>query len=128
MLNGYTVKDDNGVTRCVFCHSYDVSEKHLGLHKVRECYQRAEAERSFARDDLLTQHVRQKHRSVGIDGRNQIFYSDVHDLTSSWERPFCAAIPSCGFCPRKFTDWGLRCQHVARHFIAGQDMTSWSVS
>lgn len=125
MLDGYTMTDHSGLTRCVFCYSSDVSEEHLGLHKVMECYQRAEAERSFARSDLLTQHIQQKHRS---DLRNTILARDFSRLTSSWQRPFVSAAQAgwlCGFCQLKFTDWGPRCQHVAQHFIAGEDMTNW---
>lgn len=121
MLDGYTVTDFSGVSRCVFCYSSDVSEKHLELHEVRECYQRPEAERSFARSDLLTQHIRQKHFLVGMG-------MQIYGLTSSWARPFSSAnmaTLSCGFCLLNFTDWGLRCQHVAQHFIDGSDMTDW---
>ena len=118
MLHGYTDTDDGGVTRCVFCGSDDVSEEHLGLHRVMECFQREPAKRSFARPDALLQHIRQKHLAVG----------QTRPWASAWERPLLSggrASWECGFCLYEFPSWNLRCKHVAQHFIAGDDMSNW---
>lgn len=120
MLHGYTETDRRGETCCVFCGSNDISEDHLERHKARECYQKAEGERSFARPDALVQHIRQKHHTTA---RN-IPPSGTH----SWRRPLRSSEARwrCGFCQNfEFTEWNRRCQHVASHFIDGKDMSSW---
>lgn len=109
-----------GVT-CVFCASNDISEEHLGLHNVWECYQKPEAKRSFARLDALVQHIRLVHK-VPLERRNRAVN------LSDWRRALRSDDQAkwiCGFCQRVFTDWNLRCRHVAQHFTDGQDMTSW---
>jgi hypothetical protein len=33
---------------------------------------------------------------------------------------------SCGFCGKELQTWAARATHIARHFLDGKDMSSWS--
>ena len=118
MMNGPTELDVKGLEQCVFCHHKNPCEEHLSQHRVNECFLKSEAERSFARFDNLTQHIRQMHGVIGKPTTEMLGWSRlISDRQTGWQ---------CGFCRKYLGDWDERAKHVANHFKrVRKDMSDW---
>ncbi|KAI1533793.1 Homeodomain-containing transcription factor [Pyrenophora tritici-repentis] len=106
-------------TYCVFCKIPDPSEDHLLLaHRISECANKSEHERTFLRPDHLRQHVNNFHKAP-LDG-------EVRDL---WRRGETGDETAedwiCGFCGHELKTWEARERHIAKHFKDGSTMTDW---
>ncbi|EFQ94015.1 hypothetical protein CFE70_002552 [Pyrenophora teres f. teres 0-1] len=106
-------------TYCVFCKISDPSEDHLLLaHRISECANKSEHERTFLRPDHLRQHVNNFHKAP-LDGK-------VRDL---WRRGGTGNETAedwiCGFCGHELKTWEARETHIARHFKDGSTMADW---
>lgn len=117
MATGSTLSDGNGSkTRCALCGEPGVNC--TKDHRVDDCLNRPEKDRTFERKDHLRQHFRNFHP-----------HSTLHDdVAAAWEfkntatdRPW-----PCGFCLEILPNWNTREQHIANHFRQGSTMKSWS--
>ncbi|KAL6709297.1 hypothetical protein ACN47E_001704 [Coniothyrium glycines] len=104
---------------CAFCMIKDPTEEHLlQSHRIGECLQKREEERTFLRPDHLRQHVKNFHKATlwdetrdlwRTDGRNE---KEVENFT-------------CGFCSTELKTWAVRETHIAGHFKDGLTMAAW---
>ncbi|MCJ1355603.1 MAG: hypothetical protein MMC33_005595 [Icmadophila ericetorum] len=122
MLDGpvYSLSGSLALSLCVFCPVINPSDEHLQTHNASSCFTKDVAERSFARRDGLVQHVKLKHNA-----------HVKKSLIDRWARTLRSLEQSkwpCGFCHETVQGWISRSQHIAKHFEAGLDMTSWSSS
>lgn len=62
------------------------------------------------RKDKLKLHLKESHSVSAV-------------LLDSWQQPVYSPWKhQCGFCGESFTDWNLRCSHIAQHFANGMKM------
>lgn len=94
-------------------------------HNIAVCFRKDQAARTFARKDLLKQHVQQKH-VVHVDDKTKRAFvvpdGWVQDVDASRSDP---ASLWCGFCLKFLNSTATRMEHVAAHFRGGGlDMAS----
>lgn len=111
---GGVIKTSQSGTVCVFCNAPNPSPSHLETHNYSACQEKTLPERTFYRKDHLRQHLRLVHECK-FDDTMENWKSAVVDIKSS-----------CGFCPKLFTTWQCRVDHLAAHFKAGADMSHWT--
>jgi hypothetical protein len=106
---------------CAFCLTKDPSEEHLvNSHRISDCTEKSEADRSFGRPDHLRQHFKNFHKSSLPDILKQRWRSnrDYKEEREGWV---------CGFCSTKLFTWDQRAVHIANHFKDGMTMASWRI-
>lgn len=106
-------------TVCAFCMAENPSEDHfLRAHRITECMNKSESERTFLRPDHLRQHVKNFHK---------VQLRDI--VRDSWRRdgPGKDDIENwaCGFCGQTLKTWDIRQTHIAGHFKDGLTMADW---
>jgi hypothetical protein len=104
---------------CVFCMLPNPSDEHLQRsHRITECAEKSEDDRTFLRPDHLRQHVKNFHKSVLKDAVRDIWRRDGprKDIPETW---------TCGFCAKELETWDVRETHIAGHFKDGVTMADW---
>ena len=82
-----------------------------------QCMAARENGRTFARQDHLIQHLREKHGQVNII---QVAAAGEFGVISSWPR-------QCGFCGQFFESWSHRMEHIGQHYKEGANISSWKL-
>lgn len=103
-----------GGTVCVFCNAASPKPSHFEMHNYSACQEKTFPERTFYRKDHLRQHLRLVHECK------------FDDTMENWKSAIIDVKSSCGFCPKMFTTWQCRIDHLAAHFKAGADMSHWT--
>ncbi|RMZ66444.1 monocarboxylate transporter 4 [Pyrenophora seminiperda CCB06] len=106
-------------TYCVFCKVMDPSEEHFLLsHRISECTEKSEGERTFLRPDHLRQHVKNFHKAPLDETVRDLWRKceTGNETTENW---------ICGFCGHELRTWNARETHIARHFKDGLTMADW---
>ncbi len=103
----------DGRSACVYCNTPDPTREHLETHNHGQCQARPINERTFYRKDHLRQHLRLMH-AVELDIGVEHWKSSIDELKSR-----------CGFCSAECETWQNRVDHLAGHFRAGAQMSSW---
>jgi hypothetical protein len=102
-----------GQMMCAFCGEYNPTTEHLESHNCDSCQEKSISERTFYRKDHLRQHLRLVHGCKMTDTMN------------SWKSEATYINSRCGFCAEEFTSWSERCDHLSKHFRAGDQMSLW---
>lgn len=106
-------------SKCVFCNEVVHEMSHFDIHSIQTCLSKDICDRTFARKDLLKQHVLQMH---GV--------TEVFEVPKIWSREvdFPRINPKalwCGFCSSTFNSVTGRMNHVAAHFQNGSSIEVW---
>lgn len=112
-FGGVTTTPQGG-TVCVFCNAANPKPSHLETHNYGACQEKTLSERTFYRKDHLRQHLRLVHECK------------FDDTMENWKSATVDIKSCCGFCPKLFTTWQCRVDHLAAHFKAGADMSHWT--
>ncbi|OAL54625.1 hypothetical protein IQ07DRAFT_273914 [Pyrenochaeta sp. DS3sAY3a] len=112
---------------CFVCDEKDVLLSHLIECHFSNCANRSEEERTFVREDQLTQHIKGVHLAT-----KETTYSKrvslPKDLLASWkiDNPALSrASLHCGFCGVTLQTWAQRQDHVYAHFQRGTCEAGW---
>ena len=102
---------------CVFCNSSDPVESHaVSCHRISQCLENPESDRTFSRKDHLVQHLRRFHNS----SLSSFFLESCKSKTKldgfEW---------NCGFCGDSLQGWDVRANHIAKHFREKKTMADW---
>jgi hypothetical protein len=132
-MHGYNVTEwmcilDGIVTPegdCIFCHDLVDDMSHFVMHDVHDCLGKNSHERTFARKDLLKQHIQQKH----LAGEDKLVLK-TFQIPQAWSKEdevmsFKSEALWCGFCPCMCDSVRERMYHVAEHFQDGYDISFW---
>ncbi|KAF1842006.1 uncharacterized protein K460DRAFT_398110 [Cucurbitaria berberidis CBS 394.84] len=113
--------------KCIFCseHVDDIDIDHFDQHDIQLCMNKSCSDRTFARKDLLKQHVRHVHLASAPASIMQTF-----KVPKIWSKATDGALANpdalwCGFCLLMHESITTRMEHVAQHFRDGQDMATW---
>jgi hypothetical protein len=111
-------------TKCVFCSDTVDDLQHFDRHDLHACTSKNKSERTFARKDLLKQHIQHVHLAIANDYTKRGFKppDQWSEKTTSLTNPDALW---CGFCQFMFESTDARMNHVAQHFRGGLDMTTW---
>lgn len=112
--------------KCVFCSDIVDDNNHFEKHDIQVCWAKDASKRTFARKDLLKQHVQFAHLATANDYTKRGF-----QVPDAWLKVVDMALANpdavwCGFCQRLFKNTAIRMDHVAQHFREGMDMSTWS--
>jgi hypothetical protein len=123
MLSGHCAPGE----KCIFCSDTINDLRHFKEHDVQSCLNKSICDRTFARKDLLKQHVQQKHFATTDKA---ISISKAFKVPKTWsQRVDTARIKNetlwCGFCLTACDSIGERMDHVAEHFRNGDDIEDW---
>jgi hypothetical protein len=104
---------------CAFCPLQNPQHDHCNnAHRMLECVQKTEDERTFLRPDHLRQHVKNFHKT-----------SLSEDVRNLWRRDGPGKNTNegwlCGFCNEDLQTWDMRETHIAGHFKEGLTMADW---
>lgn len=121
MLNGVLL---DGVD-CAFCGEEVDDPTHFDRHSILNCLDKDATQKTFARKDLLKQHVQQVHLAMADEATKKAF-----QVPHCWAKDIDAAVSNpaslwCGFCQVSLESTALRMDHVVDHFRAGLDMSGW---
>jgi hypothetical protein len=121
MLTGIITQE----TTCIFCSEVVNNIKHFDNHDVQKCLSRPICDRTFARKDLLKQHVQQVHLTAAEQTVSKFF-----QVPKAWAQAvdrarLNSAAVWCGFCLCTCTSVTERMEHVAEHFRNGHDIQNW---
>jgi hypothetical protein len=111
--------------KCVFCSDIVDDVDHFDRHDMQVCMNKEKIERTFARKDLLKQHVQHVHLATANDYIRRGF-----EPPEIWSERECVSFTDpaalwCGFCQLVLGSTTIRMDHVAQHFRQGLDMTLW---
>ncbi|KAI9868584.1 MAG: hypothetical protein M1830_005512, partial [Pleopsidium flavum] len=112
-MGGVTQTTDGHMV-CVFCNVPDPPPSHLETHNYTVCEEKTLLDRTFYRKDHLRQHLRLVHDC------------NFDPAMENWKSTSLNIRSCCGFCPKIFTTWQCRVDHLAAHFKAGADMSHWT--
>jgi hypothetical protein len=104
---------------CVFCQLPNPGDEHLQRsHRITECAEKSEEDRTFLRPDHLRQHVKNFHKSLLEDVVRDTWRRDGprKNVIENW---------TCGFCAKELETWDVRETHIAGHFKDGLTMADW---
>lgn len=110
-------------TTCFICGAYVSIPGHLKYQHIWECAGRPFRQRTFLREDQLTQHIRRVHLKP-----NSISCTIPKDLLVKWkiDNPtFDISALQCGFCGEQHETWTDRQNHVFRHIQNGSLKSDW---
>jgi hypothetical protein len=112
-------------TGCIFCSHIVDDIGHFGFHDIHKCLNKAICDRTFARRDLLKQHVQQVHLAAAEKPVLKAF-----QVPKEWSQEvdpvrIHPAAVWCGFCLCTCTSVTERMKHVAEHFQDGYKMRDW---
>lgn len=121
MLRGFIMPEGE----CVFCQSKAEEMAHFDMHNIHDCLGRDVHERTFARKDLLKQHIQQKHVT---EAENPV--SKAFQVLQEWRKEVDAiqiksSVLWCGFCTCMCDSVVDRMEHVAEHFRNGYNIDGW---
>jgi hypothetical protein len=121
MLDGTTTQG----TTCIFCSEIVNDIHHFDTHDIHKCLNKAICDRTFARKDLLKQHVQQVHLAA-----TEKLVLKAFQVPKAWSQPvdpmrINPAAVWCGFCLDTCPSVTERMKHVAEHFQDGYDMQDW---
>ena len=102
-----------GQKQCVYCGHLDPNKEHTETHNHSLCEEKGMPARTFYRKDHLRQHLRLVHGSKMIPSMD------------AWKSEHSNIRCRCGFCGETFTQWQDRADHLAKHFKAGAQMSTW---
>jgi hypothetical protein len=110
---------------CMFCSESAHDINHFRKHDVQACRDKSVTDRTFARKDLLKQHVRHAHLGSLHEAEQAAF-----QVPDSWKRLADPAMANpdalwCGFCLHSSETIAQRMDHVAQHFRDGFEMDTW---
>lgn len=107
-------------TFCAFCMVKNPTREHfLQSHRIAECMNKHEDERTFLRPDHLRQHVKNFHKSTLWEVIRDVWRREgpgEADEVETWQ---------CGFCEMDLKGWDKRETHISGHFKAGKTMQDW---
>jgi hypothetical protein len=108
--------------RCIFCSESVHNITHFDQHDIQACRDKSVIDRTFARKDLLKQHIRHAHLGSLHEAKQAAF-----QVPEDWSRLADPAMSSpdalwCGFCLHSFETIAQRMGHVAQHFRDGFEM------
>jgi hypothetical protein len=111
--------------KCIFCSDIVSNIDHFEQHDMQVCMVKDRAERTFARKDLLKQHVQHVHLANANDYVKRGF-----EPPETWSEKECVSFTDptalwCGFCQQMLESTTVRMNHVAQHFREGLDMGAW---
>ena len=102
---------------CIFCKSPDPDESHaVFCHRISQCLENPESDRTFSRKDHLVQHLRRFHNS----SLSSLFLESWKSKTELDDFEW-----NCGFCGDSLRGWDIRANHIAKHFREKKTMTDW---
>ena len=102
---------------CVFCNSLDPDESHaVSCHRISQCLENPESDRTFSRKDHLVQHLRRFHDSSLSSFFLEPWKSKTELDDFEW---------NCGFCGDSLRGWDIRANHIAKHFRERKTMADW---
>jgi hypothetical protein len=121
MLGGLTMAG----MECVFCSDIVDDFHHFDDHDMQSCLDKSMCDRTFARKDLLKQHVQQKHLANAEESVSKAF-----QIPEAWSQEVHVACIKkealwCGFCLSSYNFISERMDHVAEHFRKGDDIEAW---
>jgi len=105
---------------CVFCQAENPSDDHfLHSHRILECSNKSEEDRTFGRPDHLRQHVKNFHKASLLDLVREKWRKNGpgKNVDETW---------LCGFCAVELKSWEVREKHIANHFKDGLTMAAWT--
>jgi hypothetical protein len=113
-----------GIT-CIFCSHIVHDLSHFDSHDIHKCLNKTICDRTFARKDLLKQHVQQVHLAAAEKPVLKAF-----QVPKEWSQEveparIHPAAVWCGFCLYTCTSVNERMKHVAEHFENGYEMQDW---
>jgi hypothetical protein len=102
--------------KCVFCSDIVSDLDHFDQHDMQVCVGKDKAERTFARKDLLKQHVQHVHLTTANNYIRRGF-----EPPEIWSEKACVSLMDpaalwCGFCQRMLESTTARMDYVAQHF------------
>jgi hypothetical protein len=112
---------------CVFCGEEASHFGHFDKHNRSPCSDKTQLERTFARKDLLKQHIQHVHLTTTDEATKKAFKVPGfwgQDVDASRSKP---ASLWCGFCRFFLPSTAARMDHVANHFRDGRDMSTWQL-
>lgn len=95
---------------CIFCVAGSETQFFGCTHRAVECAARPVEERSFARRDHLTQHIKLFHNTSVDDYVLSKWEVEIPCFERTWK---------CGFCGLFLLGWNRRAAHIATHFRKG---------
>ncbi|KAH7400603.1 hypothetical protein DE146DRAFT_781120 [Phaeosphaeria sp. MPI-PUGE-AT-0046c] len=106
-------------SKCVLCFEVVHDASHFNTHSIQTSLAKDICDRTFARKDLLKQHVLQMH------GVSESF--EVPKIWSQEVEPTRIKQLAlwCGFCSSTFESVAERMSHVAAHFQNGFSIDAW---
>jgi hypothetical protein len=121
-LLGEVIVADEG---CIFCSKSVHNITHFDQHNIQACRDKSVIDRTFARKDLLKQHIRHAHLGFLHEAEQASFR-----VPDSWSRLADPVMSSpdavwCGFCLHSLETIAQRMDHVAQHFRDGLEMGTW---
>jgi hypothetical protein len=109
--------DPQGNLICEFCSVPFFGGGANAKAHYLQCISARENGRTFARQDHLIQHLREKHGQVNI---MQAATAGEFSVISRWPR-------QCGFCGEHFESWTHRMEHIGQHYKEGETISSWKL-
>lgn len=121
MPSGFRVSDSQGDSLlCLFCGLEEPDDDHSqGCHRIAECLDPPDRNRTFVRKDHLAQHLKNFHSFQMTEDIAEGWQSEVDYTKAKW---------TCGFCHDSLDNWNDRARHIAKHFRAGLAMDAWCSS
>jgi len=119
---GLGVKNVLRLPSCFICGDLDVLISHITDHHCDSCATKSKEDRTFVREDQLSQHMNRNH----IDGTGT--KKIPKEILSAWkiDNPALSASSlRCGFCGDTFDTWRQRLDHVALHMRNGICRSAW---
>ena len=102
---------------CIFCMVVDPDDTHsTSCHRISECLEKSESDRTFSRKDHLVQHLMRFHEASLGAFNLDLWKSDTGSSDHQW---------NCGFCGELLSNWDTRANHIAKHFREGKTMKNW---
>ncbi|OCK87770.1 uncharacterized protein K441DRAFT_682402 [Cenococcum geophilum 1.58] len=103
---------------CIFCNSSDPDESHaVSCHRISQCLENPESDRTFTRKDHLVQHLWRFHNS-SLSSFFLESWKSKTELDDDFEW-------NCGFCGDSLRGWDIRANHIAKHFRERKTMADW---
>jgi hypothetical protein len=112
-------------SKCACCSNVVNNVHHFAEHDVQGCLDKGVCERTFARKDLLKQHVQQIHLATA----NELVSKSLQVPKARSKTVNITRINNeaqwCGFCRELYSSIPTRLDHVAGHFRNGCDIEDW---
>jgi hypothetical protein len=110
-------KDPDGDCVCVFCGQQNPMNDHFDIHRFSRCAKRGVSQRTYARKDQFTQHLRSFH---GVSSIPQPLLDHCRRTVMIGEKTW-----QCGICDASLPSWSARIKHIGQHWDDGYSMENW---